>query len=94
MEHKHPLNELLASIEQLADQNYPLATDKPDLFSEFERLRLRSGLGNRELARLMGVNETVVREWIARRVMPSPTALQLMRYLEAHPALHKPLTRS
>lgn len=94
MEYKDPMFELLSSLEQIVFkddlQSFTL-TQKPTAFTEFEQLRKGSGLKMDEFARAMGVSVSMVQEWESRREKPSPTELQLMRLLQANPAMSKQL---
>ncbi|ELY6329974.1 HTH-type transcriptional regulator [Cronobacter malonaticus] len=93
MESKDPMFELLSSLEQIvlkkdASDTVTLA-QKPNVFTEFELLRKRTGLKTDDLARVMGVSVAMVQEWESRRVKPSSTELKLMRLIQANPMLSK-----
>ncbi|WP_319724087.1 HTH-type transcriptional regulator [Cronobacter sakazakii] len=95
MESKDPMFELLSSLEQIVlkkDASYTVTlTQKPNVFTEFELLRKRTGLKTDDLARVMGVSVAMVQEWESRRVKPSSTELKLMRLIQANPMLSKQL---
>lgn len=88
MEVKDPTFELLSSLEQIVFKDAPhmiTLTQKPSVFTEFDELRKGTGLQITEFAKAMGVSVSTVREWESRRVKPSPTALKLMRLIQADP---------
>ncbi|ELY3760387.1 HTH-type transcriptional regulator [Cronobacter universalis] len=95
MESKDPMFELLSSLEQIVLKKDVSDTvtlpQKPNVFSEFELLRKRTGLKTDDLARVMGVSVAMVQEWESRRVKPSSTELKLMRLIQANPMLSKQL---
>ncbi|EOI5728949.1 HTH-type transcriptional regulator [Cronobacter malonaticus] len=95
MESKDPMFELLSSLEQIVlkkdTSDTVTLTQKPNVFTEFELLRKRTGLKTDDLARVMGVSVAMVQEWESRRVKPSSTELKLMRLIQANPMLSKQL---
>ncbi|EKK4013012.1 HTH-type transcriptional regulator [Cronobacter sakazakii] len=95
MESKDPMFELLSSLEQIVLKkdaaDTVTLTQKPNVFTEFELLRKRTGLKTDDLARVMGVSVAMVQEWESRRVKPSSTELKLMRLIQANPMLSKQL---
>lgn len=94
MEYKDPMVELLSSLEQIVfkDESRKVSQiQKPNPFSEFEKLRKGTGLKIDDFARVMGVSVAMVREWESKRVKPSPTELKLMRLIQANPRLSREL---
>ncbi|EOF7282906.1 HTH-type transcriptional regulator [Enterobacter hormaechei] len=94
MELKDPEFELLSSLEQIIFKDVPptvTLNQKPNPFSEFERLRKGSGLKTDEFARAMGVSVAMVLEWESKREKPTPAELKLMRLIQANPDLRKQL---
>ncbi|GGD29678.1 HTH-type transcriptional regulator [Franconibacter pulveris 1160] len=94
MEYKEPMAELLSSLEQIVFKDVPpkvTPAQKPNAFSEFEKLRKSMGLKTAELARVMGVSVATVQEWESKRVKPSSTELKLMRLIQANPKLSQQL---
>ncbi|ELY3419618.1 HTH-type transcriptional regulator [Cronobacter sakazakii] len=95
MESKDPMFELLSSLEQIVLKkdaaDTVTLTQKPNVFTEFELLRKRTGLKTDDLARVMGVSVAMVQEWESRRMKPSSTELKLMRLIQANPMLSKQL---
>ncbi|HBI11000.1 HTH-type transcriptional regulator [Franconibacter pulveris] len=94
MEYKEPMAELLSSLEQIVFKDVPqkvTPAQKPNAFSEFEKLRKSMGLKTAELARVMGVSVAMVQEWESKRVKPSSTELKLMRLIQANPKLSQQL---
>lgn len=94
MEYKEPMAELLSSLEQIVFKDAPqkvTLAQKPNAFSEFEKLRKSMGLKTAELARMMGVSVAMVQEWESKRVKPSSTELKLLRLIQANPKLSQQL---
>ncbi|EMH4164804.1 HTH-type transcriptional regulator [Pluralibacter gergoviae] len=89
MNDKDPMQELLASLEQIVFKNDLQAVtliQKPNAFTEFDRLLHDSGLQADEFAWAMGVSASMVREWQSRREKPSAGDLQLMKLIHASSA--------
>ncbi|VEC02240.1 putative transcriptional regulator [Cedecea lapagei] len=93
MEYKDPMIELLSSLEQIVfkDNQAVSLSQKPNTFSEFEQLRISTGLKIDDFAQAMGVSVTMVQEWESRRLKPSNTEMKLMRLIQANPGLSKQL---
>ncbi|STQ56753.1 transcriptional regulator [Pseudescherichia vulneris] len=71
MEYKDPMIELLSSLEQIVfkDESRKVSQiQKPNPFSEFEKLRKGTGLKIDDFARVMGVSVAMVHEWESKRV--------------------------
>ncbi|MDY1037605.1 HTH-type transcriptional regulator [Enterobacteriaceae bacterium RIT714] len=92
MESKDPMFELLSSLEQIVFKELSQTitpNQKPNPFTEFERLRKGTGLKTDDFARAMGVSVAMVHEWESKRVKPSMTELKLMRLIQATPTVQQ-----